>query len=47
VEWSGEFIPEGISDAEAIALFGGIYRDGLQALRAALRVDAADQAPPA
>lgn len=35
VEWSGEFIPEGVSDDEAIALFGGIYRDGLQALRAA------------
>ncbi|WP_310630777.1 SRPBCC family protein [Paraburkholderia sp.] len=32
VEWSGEFTPVGVSDAEASALFEGIYRDGLQAL---------------
>lgn len=34
VEWSGEFVPEGISDDAASQLFGGIYRDGLQALQA-------------
>jgi hypothetical protein len=33
VEWSGRFVPGGISDEEASQLFGGIYRDGLQALR--------------
>jgi Polyketide cyclase / dehydrase and lipid transport len=27
--WSGEFEPAGISDAQAIALFDGVYRDGL------------------
>ncbi len=43
VEWSGEFAPLGISDEEASQLFGGIYRDGLQALQAAFL----DQAPPA
>ena len=32
VEWSGEFTPVGVSDAEAVELFGGIYRDGLAAL---------------
>ncbi|WP_321788782.1 SRPBCC family protein [Paraburkholderia sp. J94] len=32
VEWFGEFTPVGVSDAEASALFEGIYRDGLQAL---------------
>jgi len=32
VEWSGQFTPVGVSDEEASALFGGIYRDGLAAL---------------
>ncbi len=32
VEWSGEFTPVGVSDAEATALFKGIYEGGLQAL---------------
>ncbi|WP_144147215.1 SRPBCC family protein [Paraburkholderia sp. BCC1884] len=32
VDWVGEFAPVGVSDAEATALFEGIYRDGLQAL---------------
>ncbi|MFJ4713617.1 SRPBCC family protein [Streptomyces sp. NPDC088785] len=32
VEWSGTFTPDGVSDAEASALFEGIYRDGLTAL---------------
>jgi hypothetical protein len=36
VEWFGSFIPEGISDAEATALFTTIYEDGLAALKQAL-----------
>ncbi|WP_020655902.1 SRPBCC family protein [Massilia niastensis] len=32
VEWSGQFTPLGVSDDEAARLFGGIYRDGLEAL---------------
>jgi hypothetical protein len=35
VDWSGEFTPDGVSDAEASRLFEGIYRDGLDALAAA------------
>ncbi|QUS04300.1 SRPBCC family protein [Klebsiella aerogenes] len=33
VEWSGRFTPVNVSDADAEALFSGIYRDGLQALK--------------
>ncbi|MBV4458718.1 SRPBCC family protein [Pseudomonas sp. COR58] len=33
VEWFGSFSPEGISDAEATAMFTGIYVDGLAALK--------------
>ncbi|QXH37533.1 SRPBCC family protein [Pseudomonas muyukensis] len=33
VQWSGSFVPQGISDAEATALFAGIYEDGLAALK--------------
>lgn len=33
VEWYGEFTPVNVSDAEAQALFSGIYRDGLEALK--------------
>ncbi|MCG0283509.1 SRPBCC family protein [Streptomyces sp. PSAA01] len=33
VEWSGTFTPTGVSDDEAVALFHGIYADGLAALR--------------
>lgn len=33
VEWSGGFTPVNVSDADAEALFSGIYRDGLQALK--------------
>lgn len=36
VEWSGSFTPEGISDADATALFTGIYVDGLAALKQSL-----------
>ncbi|MFK0087448.1 SRPBCC family protein [Pseudomonas sp. NPDC090755] len=36
VEWSGSFEPLGISDAEATALFTGIYQDGLAALKQTL-----------
>ncbi|MFD6426241.1 SRPBCC family protein [Streptomyces sp. NPDC060198] len=36
VEWSGTFTPEGVDDAEAVALFHGIYTDGLAALAATL-----------
>ncbi|MGW5644815.1 SRPBCC family protein [Saccharopolyspora sp. NPDC003752] len=32
VDWSGTFTPVGTSDEEAIALFHGIYADGLAAL---------------
>ncbi|MGW7419550.1 SRPBCC family protein [Streptomyces sp. NPDC054813] len=32
VEWSGTFTADGVTDAEATALFEGIYRDGLAAL---------------
>lgn len=32
VEWSGEFTPVWVNDAEAQALFKGIYEGGLQAL---------------
>ncbi|WP_372351303.1 SRPBCC family protein [Streptomyces sp. KL116D] len=32
VEWSGTFTPHGATADEAIALFEGIYRDGLAAL---------------
>ncbi|KOQ36450.1 SRPBCC family protein, partial [Achromobacter xylosoxidans] len=33
VEWSGSFTPAGVSDEDAAALFEGIYRDGLAALK--------------
>ncbi|MFJ6850437.1 SRPBCC family protein [Streptomyces sp. NPDC091271] len=36
VEWSGTFTPVGIGDDEAVALFHGIYTDGLAALRRTL-----------
>ncbi|MFF3611454.1 SRPBCC family protein [Streptomyces sp. NPDC002580] len=32
VEWSGTFVPEGIGDDDAVALFHGIYTQGLTAL---------------
>ena len=35
VEWSGSFTPVGVSDEEAINLFHGIYKDGLEALQQA------------
>ena len=35
VEWSGSFTPVGASDQEAIDLFHGIYKDGLEALQKA------------
>ncbi|SEO47267.1 SRPBCC family protein [Actinacidiphila rubida] len=37
VEWSGRFTPQGATEEEVIALFTGIYRDGLEALDQALR----------
>lgn len=36
VVWSGRFVPQGVSDAEAVELFTGIYRDGLEALHKTL-----------
>ncbi|HDR2894046.1 TPA: SRPBCC family protein [Enterobacter asburiae] len=33
VEWYGEFTPVNVSDADAQALFTGIYQDGLAALK--------------
>ncbi|MFE9611425.1 SRPBCC family protein [Streptomyces sp. NPDC006012] len=36
VQWSGRFVPDGVRDEEAEALFTGIYRDGLDALAAAI-----------
>ncbi|AZC15762.1 MULTISPECIES: SRPBCC family protein [Pseudomonas] len=37
VEWSGSFVPAGISDEQAIELFTTIYADGLAALKQALQ----------
>ncbi|MFJ3640653.1 SRPBCC family protein [Streptomyces sp. NPDC090108] len=37
IEWSGSFTPAGTSDEEAVALFHGIYADGLAALERTLR----------
>lgn len=34
VEWFGQFDPEGVSEAEVVNLFQGIYEDGLAALAA-------------
>ncbi|MFC3574126.1 SRPBCC family protein [Streptomyces yaanensis] len=36
VQWSGRFVPKGVTDEEVVALFTGIYRDGLDALHKAL-----------
>ncbi|WP_067176555.1 SRPBCC family protein [Microtetraspora niveoalba] len=36
VQWSGRFVPRGAGDDEVVALFTGIYRDGLEALRTSL-----------
>ncbi|GAA2424375.1 SRPBCC family protein [Streptomyces glaucus] len=36
VEWSGTFTPAGTSDEDAVALFHGIYTEGLAALRKTL-----------
>lgn len=36
VQWSGSFVPQGISDAEASAMFATIYQDGLAALKQTL-----------
>lgn len=35
VVWSARFVPDGVSDAEAVELFNGLYRDGLEALNQA------------
>jgi D-threo-aldose 1-dehydrogenase len=37
VEWSGQFTPNGVSQAEASRLFQSLYEDGLKALAAELR----------
>lgn len=36
VHWSGSFVPVGISEAEASAMFATIYQDGLAALKQTL-----------
>ncbi|WP_330455562.1 SRPBCC family protein [Streptomyces sp. NBC_00820] len=36
VQWSGRFTPRDVPDADVVALFTGIYSDGLEALRKAL-----------
>ncbi|MET7286992.1 SRPBCC family protein [Streptomyces sp. NPDC005573] len=36
VQWSGRFTPRDVPDEEVVALFTGIYSDGLAALRTAL-----------
>ncbi|MFF3563563.1 SRPBCC family protein [Streptomyces sp. NPDC002574] len=36
VQWSGRFVAKGASDDEVVALFTGIYSDGLDALEQAL-----------
>ncbi|MFD7070809.1 SRPBCC family protein [Streptomyces sp. NPDC059913] len=38
VQWSGRFAPDGVTDDEAVALFTGIYADGLDALHETLVV---------
>ncbi|MEU8849717.1 SRPBCC family protein [Streptomyces sp. NPDC048564] len=37
VQWSGTFTPAGTSEQEAIALFHGIYTEGLAALKKTLK----------
>lgn len=41
IDWTGEFMPNDVSDDEASALFRGIYEDGLRALADRLAVDSA------
>ncbi|MET9259914.1 SRPBCC family protein [Amycolatopsis sp. NPDC004079] len=36
VQWSGSFTPDGVTDEQAVDLFTGIYRDGLDALHKTL-----------
>ncbi|WP_426361937.1 SRPBCC family protein [Streptomyces sp. E-08] len=36
VQWSGRFTPHNTTDDEVVALFAGIYRDGLEALHRTL-----------
>ncbi|MFK0288075.1 SRPBCC family protein [Streptomyces sp. NPDC090499] len=36
VQWSGRFVPTDATEDEVVALFSGIYGDGLEALRTAL-----------
>ncbi|MEU6816687.1 SRPBCC family protein [Streptomyces sp. NPDC046860] len=36
VQWSGRFTPRDVPDADVVALFTGIYSDGLDSLRSAL-----------
>ncbi|MFF3990689.1 SRPBCC family protein [Streptomyces sp. NPDC001797] len=36
VQWSGRFVPTDASEDEAVALFTGIYSDGLEALSQAV-----------
>ncbi|MEX3947542.1 SRPBCC family protein [Paraburkholderia sp. EG287B] len=36
VEWSGKFVPVGVTEQEASRLFAQIYEDGLDALKARL-----------
>ncbi|MFE7599516.1 SRPBCC family protein [Streptomyces sp. NPDC057494] len=36
VQWSGRFTPDDTTDDEVVALFTGIYRDGLEALHKTL-----------
>ncbi|MFJ8098244.1 SRPBCC family protein [Streptomyces griseofuscus] len=38
VQWSGRFSPRGATEDEAVALFTGTHRDGLDALHRALAV---------
>ncbi|MGW2466608.1 SRPBCC family protein [Streptomyces bauhiniae] len=40
IEWSGTFTPTGATDEEAVALFHGIYTEGLAALQRTLREQA-------
>ncbi|MDQ0821551.1 hypothetical protein QFZ79_003927 [Arthrobacter sp. V4I6] len=37
MEWSGTFTPVNVSDSVAVALFHGIYSDGLKALQETAR----------
>ncbi|WP_330461613.1 hypothetical protein OIB37_34935 [Streptomyces sp. NBC_00820] len=36
IQWSGRFTPRDVPDADVVALFTGIYSEGLEALHKSL-----------